>query len=60
MQAVYNYIPQTNQFSSIGSVAAFVYLQFVLLVVFPMLTVMLFYNSTFRSRCTLSNMVASL
>jgi len=51
-------IPETSQLSSVYSVAVLAYLPFVLLVMlFPILTVMHFYNSTFRSRCTVPNMV---
>ena len=50
MQAIYNYIHETNQASIVYSVEAVVYLQFVLLVMlFPILTVMHFYSSTSRN-----------
>jgi hypothetical protein len=61
MQAIYNYIPETNQVSSVYSVPAFVYLEIVLLVTsFPTLAVMHFNNSTFRSMCNVPNMVVFL
>jgi hypothetical protein len=51
MQSIYNYIPK-NQVSTVCSVAAVLYLQFVLHVMpFPILNVLHFHLSTFRSLC---------
>ena len=50
IHGIYNYIPETNQVSSVYSVAAAVYLQSVLRVMLlPMLNVLYFYISTSRS-----------
>ena len=52
MQGIYNYIPETNYVYSVYSVAAVLYVQFVLhVILLPMLNVLYFYISTFRSMC---------
>ena len=58
MQGIYNYIPEKNHVSGVYSVAAALYLQFVLhLILFRILNMFLyFYISTFRSMCAVSNM----
>jgi len=53
MQAIYNCIPETNHVSTVYSVAAVLYLQFVLHV---MLFRLHFYISTSRSLCAAPNM----
>jgi hypothetical protein len=50
MQGIYNHIPQTKLVSMAHSVAALPYLQFMIHVtLFPMLNVLYFYSSNFRS-----------
>ena len=61
MQAVYIHMPHTNQVSRIYSVAAILWLQFMVqIMLFPTLNVVYFtpilYTSTFRSTCALPNM----
>jgi len=60
MQGIYNYIPETNYIYGIYSVAAVLYLQFVLHVMLhPMLNGLYFYISTFRSKCAVPSMAVS-
>jgi len=57
MQCIYNYIPETNRVSRIYSFAAILYLQFMVhVMLFPMLNVLYFYISTFRSMCAVPRM----
>ena len=50
MQGTYNYIPKINHVSKLYNVAAVLYLQFVPhVMLFPVLNVLFFYNSTSRS-----------
>jgi len=57
MQCIYNYIPETNRVSRIYSFAAILYLQFMVhVMLFPMLNVLYFYISTFRSVCAVPRM----
>jgi hypothetical protein len=52
MQSIYNYIPETNRVARVYSFAAILYLQFMLHVMLcPMLNVLCFYISIFRSMC---------
>ena len=52
MQGIYNYIPETNHVSRVYSVAAVLYLQFVLhVMLFCPWNVLYFYISTFCSMC---------
>ena len=52
MQRMYSYVPDTNNVSRAYSVSALFYLQFVInLMLFPVLNVLYFYISTFRSVC---------
>ena len=57
MQGIYNYINETNRVSRVYSVAAVLYLQFVLHVTSlrPVKYVLYFYISTFRSMCAVPN-----
>jgi hypothetical protein len=56
MQGIYNYIPETNHVSRVCSVAAVLYLQFVLhVMLLRMFNVMYFYISTSCSMCTVTN-----
>ena len=55
MQGIYSYIPETNHVSVVYSIAAVLYLQFVLYVISPMKCVLCFYISTFRSMCAVPN-----
>jgi len=58
MQAIYIHISHTNQVSRLYSVAAILWLQFMLqIMLFPTLNVVYFYTSTFRSTCAVPNMV---
>jgi hypothetical protein len=55
---IYNYIPATNHVCRLYSVAAVLYLQFMIyIVLFRMLNVMCFYISAFRSMCVVLLMV---
>jgi len=57
MQGIYNYICLTNQVSMVYSVAAALYLQYMLQVMlFPMLNILYFYISTFQRMCAVSIM----
>jgi len=57
MQGIYNYICVTNQVSMAYSVAAALYLQYMLQVMlFPMLNILYFYISTFQRMCAVSIM----
>jgi len=50
MQGIYNHIPETNLVSGSHRVAAVLYLQFMIhVMLFPMLNVLYFHNSNFRS-----------
>ena len=52
MQGIYNYIPETNHATRVQSVAAILYLQFMVHVLsLPMFNFLSFYISTFRSMC---------
>jgi len=59
MQGIYNYVPETDTVSRVYSVAADLYLQFLLrALLFPMLNTvctMHFHISTFRSMCAVPN-----
>ena len=57
MQDIYNYIPEANHISAVYSAAAVRYLQFVLhVMLFPMLNVLYFDMTTFRSMCAVRSM----
>jgi len=58
IQGIHNYIPETNHISSVYSVAAVLYLQFMLHVMLFRVWNMLrtFYFSTSRSMCAVPNM----
>jgi hypothetical protein len=57
MQGIYNYVPETNHVSTVYSVAAVLYLQFIVhVMLLPMLNVLYFNISTFRSMCAVPNM----
>jgi len=57
MQGIYSYIPQTNYIPREYSVAAILLLLFmVLLSLVPVLNLLYFYISTFRSKCAVPNM----
>ena len=57
MQGIYTYIPETNYISREYSVAAILLLLFmVLTLLIPVLTLLYFYISTFRSMCAVPNM----
>ena len=59
MQGIYHYLPETNHVSRVYSVAAVLYLQFVLYVMlFRILNVLFFNISTFRSKCAVPKMAA--
>ena len=52
MQGMYNYVPQTLHVFTVRTAAAILQLQFVLRVMlFPMLSVLYFYITTFRRVC---------
>ena len=52
MKGMYNYIPQTNHFSRVYSVAAVLYLQFVLdVMLFPMLNMFHTFTSVLSTVC---------
>ena len=56
MQGIYDYIPATNHVSRVYSVAAVLYLQFMLHVSSPVKCVLYFYISTCCSMCAVPNM----
>ena len=57
MKGIYNYIPEKNHVSKVYSVAAVLYLQFVLhVMLFRMLNVLYFHISTSRSLCAVTIM----
>ena len=57
MQGIYTYIPETNSIPREYSFAAILLLLFmVLTLLIPVLTLLYFYISTFRSMCTVPNM----
>ena len=56
-QCIYIYTPQTTQVPSEYSVASILYLLFMVhIALFPVLNLLQFYISTFRSMCALPNM----
>jgi hypothetical protein len=57
MEDISNYIPETNHISRVYKVAASLYLRFIIhVMLFPMLNILYFYISTFRSMCAVPNM----
>ena len=57
MQGIYTYIPETNYVPREYSVAAILLLLFMVLIsLVPVLNLLYFYISTFRSRCAVPNM----
>ena len=57
MQCIYTYIPDTNYVPREYSVAAILLLLFMVLIsLVPVLNLLYFYISTFRSMCAVSNM----
>jgi len=59
MQGIYTYIPETNYVPREYSVAAILLLLFIVLIsLVPVLNLLYFYISTFRSMCAVSNMAA--
>jgi hypothetical protein len=61
MQGIYNYIPETNHVSRVCSVAAVLYLQFVLhVMLLRMFNVLYFYISTSCSMCAATNVAVFL
>jgi len=57
MHRIYNYIPETNHFSGVYSVATVLYLQGMLhVMLFSVLNAMYFYISTSRIMCAVPNM----
>jgi len=57
MQGIYTYIPETNYVSREYSVAAILLLLFMVLIsLVPVLNLLYFYISTFRSMCAVPNM----
>ena len=57
MQGIYTYIPETNYVSREHSVAAILLLLFMVLIsLVPVLNLLYFYISTFRSMCAVPNM----
>jgi len=62
MDTIYNYIPDTKRVSRVYSVAAVLFLQFVLHVMLfrPVKYVLYFYISTFRSMSAMPNMAVFL
>jgi hypothetical protein len=57
MKRIYNYTPQTNHVSRVYRVVVILYLQFMAhLLLFPLLNVLYFYISTFRSTYAEPNM----
>jgi hypothetical protein len=57
MQGIYTYIPETNHVPREYSVAAILLLLFMVhITLFPMLNLLHFYISTFRSMCVVPNM----
>jgi hypothetical protein len=59
MWGIYSCTPETNHVSRVYSVAAFLYLQFIACMLFPLLNVLYFYISTFRSMCAVRNVFFS-
>jgi hypothetical protein len=55
MEGIYNYIPETNLVSRVYSLQLLCIYNSTL---FPMLNVLYFYISTFRSMCAVANMAA--
>jgi hypothetical protein len=61
MQGIYNYIPETNHVSTVYSIAAILYLQFMLhVMLFPKINFLYSYISTFRSLYAVPNMAVFL
>ena len=59
MQGIYNYIPETNYVLWEYSVTAILLLLFMVLIsLIPVLNLLYFYISTFRSMCAVPNMAA--
>ena len=57
MQGIYTYIPETNYVSREYSVAAIMFLLFMVLIsLVPVLNLLYFYISTSRSMCAVPNM----
>ena len=57
MRGIYGYIPETNHVSRVYSVAAILWLRFLVHVMLcPMLNVLYVHISTFRSMCAVLNM----
>ena len=59
MQGIYNCIPETNHVSRVCSIAVILYLQFTCMIrvmLFPMLGVLYFYISSFRSMRVVASM----
>jgi len=57
MQGIYTYIPETNYVPTEYSVAAILLLLFMVLIsLVPVLNLLYFYFSTFRSMCAVPNM----
>ena len=57
MQGIYSYIPETNRVSTVYSVAAVMYLQFIVhVMLLPMLNFVYLNISTFHSMCAVPNM----
>ena len=54
MQGIYTYIPETNHIPSVVAILLFLFM--VLLSLVPVLTLLYFYISTFRSMCAVPNM----
>jgi hypothetical protein len=53
MQGIYNYTPETNRVSRVYSVAAVLWLQYMVpVMLFPVLNVLYFYISTLHSVCS--------
>jgi len=60
-QSIYTYIPETNCVPMEYSVAAILLLQFMVLIsLVPVLNLLYFYISTFRSMCAVPNMAVFL
>ena len=57
MQCIYNYVPETNYIPREYSLAAILLLLFMVLIsLVPVLNLLYFYISTFRSMCAVPNM----
>jgi hypothetical protein len=61
MHGIYNYVPETNHVSRVYSVAAILYLQFVLhVILFPKINILNFHINTSRSMCAAPNIAIFL